>query len=94
MLRYALTLTAMPWGHCPQLRKRRLRPQEQLPSDRFEAVAGTLAASASKSVQRGGPRRAGGRFPARRQVAFDEVKQGDWSCRTIRLGGNAGAGGL
>jgi len=62
----------------PQLRRRPLRPQEQLRLDRSKPVAGNALLQRSGSAKRGGTSRAGGRHVSgRRRSPFDEGLAGD-----------------
>ena len=86
MLRYALTLTAM-LGALPAIAQDALRPQEQLRLDRFETVAGNALLQAFQSASAEDRGALGRALSGTPQVAFDEGLAGDWSCRTIKLGG-------
>ncbi|WP_138924276.1 DUF4893 domain-containing protein [Sulfitobacter sp. BSw21498] len=86
MLRYALTLTAM-LGALPAIAQEALRPQEQLRLDRLEAVAGNALLQALQSASAEDLSALAGALSGTPQVAFDEGLAGDWSCRTIKLGG-------
>ena len=86
MLRYALTLTAM-LGALPAIAQEALRPQEQLRLDRFETVAGNALLQAFQSGSAEDRAALGLALSGTPQVAFDEGLAGDWSCRTIKLGG-------
>jgi len=64
-----------------------IRPQEQARLDRFERIAGTavleaLAGGAAQDVTALATALSG-----KPQVAFDPSLQGDWRCRTMKLGG-------
>jgi hypothetical protein len=66
-----------------------IRPQEQARLDRFERIAGTAILGA---VAAGDPADVQALITALSgapQVAFDPSLQGEWNCRTMKLGGLA-----
>ncbi|MEH6647857.1 DUF4893 domain-containing protein, partial [Sulfitobacter sp.] len=64
-----------------------IRPQEQARLDRFERIVGTamLEALAGDTAQDVAALTTA--LSGKPQVAFDPSLQGDWRCRTMKLGG-------
>lgn len=90
MLRLTAALTtALTAVLCaaPAIAQDALRPQEQLRLDRFEATAGDALLQAFQSGSADDLSALSRALSGTPQVAFDEGLAGDWSCRTMKLGG-------
>ncbi|WP_254796774.1 DUF4893 domain-containing protein [Sulfitobacter albidus] len=66
-----------------------IRPQEQARLDRFERVAGTSLLQAMGGGAAGDVDALTAALAGTPQVAFDPGLDGDWRCRTMKLGGIA-----
>lgn len=64
-----------------------IRPQEQARLDRFERLAGTALLEAMAEGSEGDITALVSALGGVPQVAFDPSLQGEWTCRTIKLGG-------
>lgn len=64
-----------------------IRPQEQARLDRFERVAGTALLEAISGGAVGDVAALTTALSGTPQVAFDPSLQGEWRCRTMKLGG-------
>ena len=90
MLRLTAALTtALTAVLCaaPAIAQDALRPQEKLRLDRFEATAGDALLQAFQSGSADDLTALSRALSGTPQVAFDEGLAGDWSCRTMKLGG-------
>lgn len=63
-----------------------IRPQEQARLDRFERLAGTALLEAMAGGSDGDVTALTTALSGLPQVAFDPSLQGDWNCRTMKLG--------
>ncbi|MEH6831964.1 MAG: DUF4893 domain-containing protein [Sulfitobacter sp.] len=66
-----------------------IRPQEQARLDRFERLAGTALLEAMAEGAAGDVAALTSALAGVPQVAFDPSLNGDWKCRTMKLGGGA-----
>lgn len=64
-----------------------IRPQEQARLDRFERIAGTALLGAISGGSAGDVAALTAALSGTPQVAFDPSLQGEWRCRTMKLGG-------
>ncbi|KEJ88033.1 DUF4893 domain-containing protein [Sulfitobacter donghicola] len=64
-----------------------IRPQEQARLDRYERTAGAALLEAMAGGAPADVAALGTALSGKAQVAFDPSLQGEWRCRTIRLGG-------
>lgn len=64
-----------------------IRPQEQARLDRFERIAGTALLEAFSGGDAGDVAALTTALSGTPQVAFDPSLQGEWRCRTMKLGG-------
>lgn len=67
-----------------------IRPQEQGRLDRFERTAGTALLEAISVGEPTDIAALNTALSGEPQIAFDPSLQGDWQCRTMKLGGAAG----
>lgn len=65
-----------------------IRPQEQARLDRFERLAGTALLEALAAGSSGDIAALGAALSGTPQVAFDPSLNGEWMCRTMKLGGD------
>ena len=65
-----------------------IRPQEQARLDRFERLAGTALLEAMAEGSAGDVAALSAALAGVPQVAFDPTLNGEWKCRTIKLGGD------
>ena len=64
-----------------------IRPQEQARLDRFERLAGTALLEAMAQGEASDVAALSGALAGVPQVAFDPSLNGEWKCRTMKLGG-------
>ncbi|KIN73574.1 hypothetical protein Z949_2766 [Sulfitobacter guttiformis KCTC 32187] len=64
-----------------------IRPQEQTRLDRFERLAGTALLGAMAQGEAADVAALTAALGGVPQVAFDPALQGEWNCRTMKLGG-------
>lgn len=64
-----------------------IRPQEQARLDRFERIAGTAVLEALAGGKAEDVAALTSALSGKPQVAFDSSLQGEWRCRTMKLGG-------
>jgi len=64
-----------------------IRPQEQQRLDRYERIAGTAVLGALARGDAGDVAALTAALSGAPQVAFDPALQGEWRCRTMKLGG-------
>ncbi|QFT59026.1 hypothetical protein FIU94_09320 [Sulfitobacter sp. THAF37] len=87
MIRPLLTTLALLIWAAPAAAQVDLRPTDAARLDRFDASAGRAILQALAGGAPGDVAALATALSGTPQVAFDETLSGDWSCRTMKLGG-------